>query len=151
VRSLIAFFRARRGPARGFRFRDPIDHSSAGDGGAPAATDQPIGVGDGATRDFALIKSYGEPAVGGVQQRPIRLPDAASLLVAIDGVANGGWTLQPGGVLRFAVPPPTGAAISAGFLFDVAVRFADDQLDVSRATFMAGEIATVPLIEVRGV
>jgi hypothetical protein len=29
------------------------------------------------------------------------------------------------------------------------VRFADDRLEVSRATFLAGEIASVPLIEVR--
>ena len=32
---LIAFFRARRGPAVAFRFRDPFDHSSNGMTGVP--------------------------------------------------------------------------------------------------------------------
>jgi uncharacterized protein (TIGR02217 family) len=45
--------------------------------------------------------------------------------------------------------PAAGAVVTAGFLFDVPVRFADDRLEVSRATFLAGEIASVPLIEVR--
>src|SRR3546814_9260862 len=40
VRALTDFFRARRGAARAFRFRDPFDQSSAVDGGAPGPTDQ---------------------------------------------------------------------------------------------------------------
>ena len=62
---------------------------------------------------------------------------------------SAGWTLTPGGVVSFAVPPPAGAIVRAGFVFDVPVRFADDRLEVSRATYLAGEIASVPLIEVR--
>ncbi len=57
---LIAFFRARRGQARGFRLRDPSDFSSNGMTGVPTPTDQVIGTGDGATARFALVKHYGE-------------------------------------------------------------------------------------------
>jgi hypothetical protein len=57
--ALLAFFRARRGQAHGFRFRDPIDHSSA-PGAAISATDQHLGIGDGHTTRFALVKHYGD-------------------------------------------------------------------------------------------
>ncbi|MEY4270696.1 MAG: hypothetical protein RLZZ58_1912 [Pseudomonadota bacterium] len=152
VRALIDFYRARRGAARGFRFRDPIDQSSAADGGVPAATDQRIGTGDGTARNFALVKVYGAGEAGATvpQQRAIRLPDPAAISVAVGGAVTTSWALLPGGVIRFDVPPAPGAAVTAGFLFDVPVRFARDQLDISRATFLAGEIASVPLIEVRG-
>jgi hypothetical protein len=41
------------------------------------------------------------------------------------------------------------AALREGYLFDVPVRFAEDTLEVSRSTFLAGEAPSVPLIEVR--
>jgi uncharacterized protein (TIGR02217 family) len=47
------------------------------------------------------------------------------------------------------VAPEAGAEVRAGYRFDVPVRFADDRLSLSRATFEAGEIASVPLIEIR--
>ncbi|WP_052072229.1 DUF2460 domain-containing protein [Sphingopyxis sp. MWB1] len=147
VRRLTDFFRARRGAARGFRFRDPFDHSSAADGGAPGAADQPISVGDGVRREFALTKAYG--AGDAVQHRTIRLPVAGSVRASVAGAETGGFTLNAAGALLFDTPPPMGAAVRAGFLFDVPVRFAEDRLEVSRATFLAGEMASVPLVEVR--
>lgn len=147
VRALVDFYRARRGPAVAFRFRDPFDASSAAEGGAPAMTDQIIGTGDGVRTDFPLVKAYGSGT--GAALRRITRPLAASVTVSINGVAASGWTLGPLGVVSFAVPPTHGAVVRAGFLFDVPVRFADDRLEVSRATWLAGEIASVPLIEVR--
>ncbi len=149
VRALIDFFWARRGPATAFRFRDPLDFSSALAGGVPQSDDQSLGVGDGVTRDFALRKRYGDGPEA--VMRAIALPVPGSVVVSVDGVAMAsGWTVEPGGVVRFAAPLPAGASVGAGYLFDVPVRFAEDQLAVSRATFLAGEIASVPLIEVRG-
>src|SRR3546814_14482635 len=81
VRALTDFFRARRGAARAFRFRDPFDQSSAVDGGAPGPTDQRLGFGDGSRRQFALVKLYG--AGEAVQERRIRLPVAGSVRVAV--------------------------------------------------------------------
>lgn len=134
IAALLAFFRARMGPARGFRLRDPFDH---------AGEDEPIGTGDGTTMRFALVKTYGEAA------RRITRPVAGSVRVTLDGLAAAGFTLDPGGWVTFDVPPPQGAAIAASFDFDVAVRFAEDRLSVSRATFLAGEAPSVPLIELR--
>lgn len=149
VGMLIAFFRARRGAARGFRFRDPFDHSSNGMTGAPDPTDQFLGTGDGQATHFALVKRYGEEA--DQQLRAISHPVAGSIRVAVDGIElASGWTFEAGDI-RFDTPPDADTEIRAGYLFDVPVRFAEDRLEVSRATFRAGEAVSVPLIEIRPV
>jgi uncharacterized protein (TIGR02217 family) len=145
--TLIAFFRARRGAARGFRLADPFDFSSNGMSGAPTMLDQRVGTGDGLTASFPLVKNYG--SVDDPQVRRITRPRADSVVVSVGGVAEHGWTLEAGGRIVFADAPPEGAAIRAGFLFDVPVRFAEDRLDVNGAAFAAGEAPSVPLIEVR--
>ena len=143
---LVAFFRARRGPARGFRLTDPFDHSSNGMTGTPTMLDQLLGIGDGLRSEFQLIKAYGpvEP-----QLRPITRPRPDSLVVSVGGAATTAWTLEDKGVLRFLAAPPAGAEVRAGFLFDVPVRFAEDRLDISAVNFAAGEAPSIPLIEVR--
>ncbi|HEX8467075.1 MAG TPA: DUF2460 domain-containing protein [Allosphingosinicella sp.] len=144
LHALIAFFRARRGAAIGFRFEDPFDHSSNGMTGAPGAADQALGTGDGVRTEFVLVKTYGG------QVRRITRPVAGSVRVSVAGTERvSGWTLGPLGTLSFETPPAAGATVKAGFRFDVPVRFAEDRLGVSRATFAAGEIPSVPLIEVR--
>ncbi|MCW0200025.1 DUF2460 domain-containing protein [Sphingopyxis sp.] len=147
VRTLADFFRARRGAARGFRFRDPFDQGSAADGGLPGAADQLLGIGDGSQRQFALVKHYG--AGDAVQERRIRLPVAGSVRVSVDGVETAAFTLTADGEVLLDAAPAVGVMVRAGFLFDVPVRFAEDLLEVSRATFLAGEMASVPLVEVR--
>lgn len=147
VRALTEFFRARRGAARAFRFRDPFDGSSSADGGLPTAGDQMLGVGDGTRRQFALVKRYGS---GDAEQvRNIRLPVEGSVRVSVDGLETAAFMVTGDGDVLLDVAPAAGVAVRAGFLFDVPVRFADDRLEVSRATFLAGEMASVPLVEVR--
>jgi uncharacterized protein (TIGR02217 family) len=143
---LVAFFRARRGPARGFRISDPFDHSSNGMIGVPTMLDQLIGIGDGNRADFQLIKTYGTHEA---QVRPITRPRPDTLLVSVAGVATTAWTLNETGELRFLTAPPQGAEVRAGFVFDVPVRFAEDRLDVSAINFAAGEVPSIPLIELR--
>lgn len=144
IATLIAFFRARRGAARGFRFRDPFDDSSSGMTGDPSANDQPLGEGDGVKTRFQLVKHYGDLI------RPITRPVTGSVMVAIDSMASpAGWTVDAGGGVVFDVAPDIGAAITAGYRFDVPVRFAEDRLTVGRQTFLAGEAVSVPLIEIR--
>ncbi|MFN3423906.1 MAG: DUF2460 domain-containing protein [Novosphingobium meiothermophilum] len=144
---LIAFFRARRGQARGFRLRDPSDFSSNGMTGVPTPTDQLLGIGDGATSRFALVKHYGDAP--DAQRRRITRPRAESLRVSVAGVETGDFTLDPLGMVVLAIAPPGGAEVCAGFLFDVPVRFAEDRLDISGAEFAAGEAPSVPLVELR--
>jgi uncharacterized protein (TIGR02217 family) len=147
LQTLIAFFRARMGPAIGFRFTDPLDHSSNGTAAPPTMNDQILGTGNGVSTVFPLVKHYG--VAPGNQTRRITRPVAGSVVVAINGVATSAWQLAAKGVVQFDIAPPAGAIISAGYLFDVPVRFADDRLDVGRATFAAGDIASVILVEIK--
>ena len=148
MQSLIAFFRARRGAAKAFRFRDPLDFSSNGMGGVPTALDQLIGVGNGAATSFPLVKRYGIGADAEV--RRITRPEVGSVVVAVAGVAQlSGWSLGGGGVVQFTVPPANGAQVTAGFRFDVPVRFAEDSLTIDAVNFAAGEAGSVALVEVR--
>lgn len=145
--TLIAFFRARQGRAFGFRFRDPFDFSSGGMTGVPLPGDQQIGIGDGIATTFLLTKTYGAGEV-----RRITRPEAASVRVAINGAEQGaGWTLGASGSIEFEVPPPAGALVSAGFLFDVPVRFEDDAIEASLQSWRAGEMPSAPIIEIRDV
>lgn len=149
---LIAFFRARRGQARAFRLRDPSDYSSNAMSGTPGPTDQLLGVGDGLTARFPLLKRYGEEQAGGFgpQLRRITRPRAESVRVSIGGVERTtGWSLEPGGTILFTAAPAAGAEVRAGFLFDVPVRFAEDRLEIAGAFAESGEAPSVPLIEVR--
>lgn len=146
--TLIGFFRARRGRAKAFRFRDPTDFSSNGMTGTPGATDQLLGTGDGVRTGFDLVKTYGTGPDAEV--RRIARPDATSVVVSVGGVAIAtGWTLD-GGTVVFATAPAAGAVVRAGYLFDVPVRFAEDVLDVAVGTWRAGDLVSVGLVEVRG-
>jgi uncharacterized protein (TIGR02217 family) len=134
IATLLAFYRARLGPARGFRLRDPFDWQGE---------DERLGVGDGSRMRFALVKHY-----DGVARRITR-PVAGSVRVFVGGVETAAFTLEEGGFVALDVPAATGLWVSASFAFDVAVRFAEDRLSVSRATFLAGAAQSVPLVEVR--
>ncbi|MFS0737171.1 DUF2460 domain-containing protein [Sphingomonas sp. 1P06PA] len=147
IGTLIGFFRARMGAARGFRFRDPFDDSSSGMTGAPGPFDQHLGMGDGARTRFALAKRYG---AGDVPARAITRPVALSVRIAVGGIERlTGWTVEPGGAIEFESPPAAGAAVTAGYRFDVPVRFAEDRLEIARTSWAAGEAVSVPLIEIR--
>ncbi|RIY01295.1 TIGR02217 family protein [Aureimonas flava] len=147
--AVLHFFEARRGRMTGFRFRDPFDFSSAAGGAAPTAFDQPLGTGDGETTTFTLQKQYGQGA--DAYRRPIRKPVPGSVRIGVAGAAQGdGFAVDATtGTVTFATPPAAGTVLTAGFEFDVPVRFDMDHLSVNVAAFEAGDIPTIPLVEVR--
>ena len=148
IATLIGFFRARRGAARGFRFSDPYDDRSGAPGQAPGPIDQRLGVGDGVQASFQLTRYYG--AGEDAQARIITRPVAGTIRVAADGVElTSGWSHAGMGIIAFDDAPADGVLLTAGFRFDVPVRFAEDRLDINRATFAAGEAPSVPLVEIR--
>jgi uncharacterized protein (TIGR02217 family) len=150
---VISFFEERRGRLYGFRWRDRLDHSSAAPDAAVAATDQAIGTGDGTTATFALSKTYG--AAYSPYQRPIAKPVSGSVRVAVAGtevVEGTAFTVDvPTGLVTFLSGhiPASGAAVTAGFLFDVPVRFDTDYLEVDLSAFAAGSIPKIPLVEIK--
>ena len=140
--------RARRGAARGFRLTDPYDDRSCAIGGVPGPMDQRLGIGDGVRAEFPLQRYYGDGE--DAQARRITRPAPGSIRVAVDGVEIAdGWSHAGAGVIAFDVAPADGVVLTAGFRFDVPVRFAEDRIDINRATFAAGEAPSVPLVEIR--
>ena len=150
---VIGFFEERRGRLHGFRWRDASDWKSCSPQGTPSALDQVIGVGDGVKREFQLVKTYG--GTFAPWHRNITKPIADSVVVAVDGVAKIEGTEfevdENSGVVSFAldeVPGPA-AIITAGFVFDVPVRFDTDRLEINLQGFRHGAIPNIPLIEIR--
>ncbi len=143
---VLSFFEERRGRLHGFLWRDGLDFSSGGS--VPSALDQPIGTGNGSRTGFQLTKRYG--ASFDPYFRPITRPVAGSVKVAVAGVELvSGWSVDVAtGVVGFAVPPANGAAVTAGFLFDVPVRFDTDRLDVELSSFDGAEAPSIPLVEI---
>ncbi len=151
VEALIAFFEARAGQLHGFRWKDWSDFKSCPPSGVPGPEDQLIGTGDGVTTVFQLQKTY----VSGLQSyaRPIRKPVAGSVVVAVseDPKVEGlefSVNAETGEV-SFSLPPELGTRVSAGFEFDVPVRFDADTVQTSAASFKAGDVPSVPIVEIR--
>jgi uncharacterized protein (TIGR02217 family) len=143
---VLAFFEERRGRLHGFLWRDGLDFSSGG--AVPDELDQAIGVGNGSRTGFQLTKKYG--AAFDPYFRTITRPVAGSVKVAVDGVELvSGWSVDVAtGLVGFTVPPANGAAVTAGFLFDVPVRFDTDRLDVELTSFDGAEAPVIPLVEI---
>ena len=151
VQEVIAFFEARMGQMHAFRWKDWADYKSGPGGDDVVFSDQSIAIGDGVQTAYPIVKNYrsGEQ----VYRRPITKPVAGTVRVGVeqdeyqDGIQ---YEVDPStGVITFAHPPDLGMEIFAGFEFDVPVRFDTDRVLISVASFQAGQVPDVPVIEVR--
>ena len=151
VEALIAFFEARTGQLHAFRWKDWSDYKSCPPLSTPAPDDQLIGIGDGVTTVFQLQKTY----ISGLQNyvRPIRKPVAGTVVIAVAGdqkVESVEFSINLAtGEITFVLPPDVGTRVTAGFEFDVPVRFDTDTIQTSVASFQAGEVPNVPVVEIR--
>jgi uncharacterized protein (TIGR02217 family) len=150
---VVQFFEERRGRLHGFRYLDPLDHASCPPSASPAPTDQAIGTGAVGRTTFQLVKRYG--SLHAPYLREVKKPVAASVRVAVDGVekvAGGDFSVdETTGVIAFAphAVPAEGASVTAGFLYDVPVRFDTDRLEIDLRSFDAGVIPSIPIVEIR--
>ena len=148
IDALIAFFEARRGQLYAFRWKDWGDYKSSGSNETTTFSDQIIGTGDGATTAFQLTKTYQsgpEPYV-----RDIRKPVPGSVTCGVDGAEEPNFTVDAeNGVVTFSTAPAASVTVTAGFEFDVPVRFDTDAIRSSVASFKSGEVPNVPVVEVR--
>jgi uncharacterized protein (TIGR02217 family) len=147
--TVVAFFEARNGRLHGFRFKDWADSKSCLPSQTPGPTDQPIGTGNGAATLFQLTKRY----TSGAQSwtRAITKPVAGTVTIALNGVPQAsGWSVSTTtGLITFTTAPALGVVITAGFEFDVPVRFDTDALDVTLDLERFGSITSIPLVEIR--
>jgi uncharacterized protein (TIGR02217 family) len=148
---LLAFFEARRGQVHGFRWKDWADFKSCVPSDEVDFRDQVLGRGDGITTEFALTKTY----VSGEERyvRPIAKPVAGSVKIGVadaEQFENVHFTLDTTrGVVSLVQPPGPDDLVTAGFEFDVPVRFDTDRISTSVASFQAGDVPNVPVVEVR--
>jgi uncharacterized protein (TIGR02217 family) len=151
LQAVMGFFEARMGQMHAFRWKDWADFKTSKAKADPVFDDVTIGFGDGVTSVFQLIKPYrsGEQTYG----RPIKKPvvDTVRIGVEQDELEVGvdfevDFTT---GLVTFAHPPDPEMEIYAGFEFDVPVRFDTDRILASVASFDAGQVPDVPVIEVR--
>ena len=152
LEAVIALFNAVRGRAYGFRFKDWADYKSCADAATVSPTDQSIGTGDGSTATFQLTKTYNYG--GETYTRTINKPVSGTVRVAVAGTektltthftvntTTGEITFTAGNI------PTSGQAITAGFEFDVPVRFDSDDLGISLDDWKLGAV-DIPLVEVR--
>jgi uncharacterized protein (TIGR02217 family) len=149
LQTVIAFFEGRRGKLHAFRFKDHVDFKSCAANAIPQRTDQVLGTGTGTQASFQLVKHYGAPLRN--YMRTIQAPVAGTVLVAVNGVAAVNFTVNSNtGLVTFNAGsiPASGATVTAGFEFDVPVRFDTDEITVNLQHFEAGEIPDIPLLEV---
>ena len=151
AKAIKAFALGRRGSLHSFRLKDFSDYTSAENGtGAHTATDQTLGVGDGTNTTFPLVKLY-EPSGPNVYPRPIALPVVGTVLVAQNTTPTTAFTISGDGDIVMDTAPTAGVAVSAGFEFDVPVRFGkgfDDFAQMSADAFQVWSIVDMDCIEV---
>ena len=148
--ALTAFFEARHGRLYGFRFRDFADFKSCAPGAEISPFDQDLGLGDGERVSFVLRKLYGDGEHAA--DRRIAKPVEGTVRISVGSgeLLEDAFEVDPTtGVVTLQSPPSAGVAVTAGFEFDVPVRFDADRVEVTLESFAAGRMGAVPLIEVR--
>ena len=136
---LIAFFRARKGKAYGFRFKDWTDYK---------ATVQLLGTGDGTQTQFQLVRRY--PSGSVTEIRSVSKPVAGTVHLYKDAVEQlSGWSVNLTGLITFTTAPAAGVEITADVEFDVPVRFDTDHMAVTIETFRLRRWQQIPIVELR--
>jgi len=134
--ALIAFFLARQGRLRGFRFSDVNDR---------AAASEPL-VNPGGT-SLQLIKTYRSGGISVV--RTLTKPSATSPFTLYkNGVAMvGGYALDTATGLVTLTAAAPGAAFAWTGMFDTPARFDTDEMDLTHDTFGSRGWSGIPIIE----
>lgn len=144
IKTLITFMLARRGKAFGFRFKDWADYQ---------AHAQVLGVGNGTTRSYQLMKYYTDEA-GYTFERVIKKPVADTVVVYADGViVTTGYNVDYiNGMMHFETPPGTSkkpVQLTCDFEFDVPVRFDTDNMQINIENFNVYNWDAITIVELR--
>lgn len=145
---VIDHFWAMSGRLHGFRYKDWADYKSCAPYSTAAFGDQSLGTGDGSDQTFQLRKTYTRGSASFA--RPITKPVSGTVTIGVNGTqATSGWSVSTTtGIVTFTAAPTTGATITAGFEFDVPVRFETDVLEVALAHEPVWQ-TDVMLVEIR--
>lgn len=146
-RRIVDFFRARRGRARGFLFRDWTDYQAVNEN-LYVTPDFNYATMQLAKRYDTYIRRITRPSA-----QTIQLTMAGEPYPQAGGMVAGqnmpGWNLDPKGIIRFNASLGVFAGnVKATFQFDIPVRFDSDELQVSLLYSEAGSIPSVDVIQV---
>lgn len=149
LHDVIAFWEARLGRLHAFRWKDWTDFKSCPPRNQTSHNDQTLGTGNGTVTQFQLTKRYTSGSI--TYTRNIVKPVAGTVKIGLNGVNQvSGWTVDTTtGVVTFTVAPGAGVTVSAGYEFDVPVRFGTDSISVSYEAFEAGAMQSIEIVEVR--
>lgn len=150
---LLAFFYARMGPARGFRFKDWMDYKH--DMRLTGAARQSLypAVGTGSLLVFQLVKTYADSA--GSQRRVITKPVQDTIKIYVNNVLRTETTHYTidyaTGVVTFTGgnAPPNGQAVQWEGEFDIPVRFEGDDMPVRIDDFRHTNWGGIKVVEIR--
>jgi hypothetical protein len=149
--AVINFFEGRMGRLHGFRWKDWADYRSDAPGTATTSLDVNIGTGTGSLTTFQLVKRYTSGSQTYV--RTITKPVSDTVKIALGGVVQTETTNYnvdyTTGIVTFLTAPTAGLAVTAGFEFDVPVRFDTDFINITVDAFEAGSIPSIDIIEIR--
>ena len=141
IAAVVNFFYAHKGRALPFRFKDWADYK---------ATKQNLGVGDGKTSSFRIVKNY--KAGSNSFTRIITRPVEGSIKIYLDDelqqIELYSVDFKNGSII-FNRPPIDNKVVYADFEFDVLVRFDTDFLECSLDKRGTYGFTTIPLIEVK--
>ena len=151
LRAISRFFRARKGRLHGFLWRDQLDYRSHNRASGTQATDQPMRRLRADGRVWAFYKGLRQ-APTHPKFRRIFKPLAASVRLAHRGqlISPAQYAVHAAeGVIVFAAAHARTEDVTAGFDFDVPVRFDADQLEIQLTSSAAGTCAPLALVELR--
>ena len=139
LNTLMGFYLQQNGPRIPFLFTDPTDG---------AVTGGPLGIGNGSTRAFQLVRQLGSLASAPIPIPPYFEPIQSPITVSavyLNASPVGGWTVEAGGFVVFTSAPGNGVAVSADFTYSWLVRFSDPKLDLRNFMFQLWDAQTVKL------
>ena len=141
LRTIIAFWYARQGRLRGFRFKDHTDFAVTGQVLIAAVA--------GGETSAQLVREY--TSGGRTYKRTITKPVAGTVQLFLGGQPIGSSVNTATGVATFSALPggSPSLALSASFQFDVPVRFDTDSLAIRQVTHARDAIVSLPIVEIR--
>lgn len=146
LEDLVSFFEVHKGKLIGFQYKDWTDYKSCSVRDGVLPTDQVIGTGNGTQRIFQLTKTYKAGSLS--YTRDIVLPIKGTVFLAVNGVQVGG-ALLPNGLVLLKDIPANNAVITAGYHFDVPVRFDNDELDIMSENPSIGSAQRISIVELK--
>lgn len=136
MQTLLGFYNARQGSFDTFLFTDPDDNSITG---------QQIGIGDGSTKTFQLVR-----AIGGFNDI-IQAPNVVSAVYLTGVLQSGGsWSVDATtGLLTFTAAPALNKIITVDFSWYWRCRFMDDQYDFDKFMSQLWSVGQIQFITVK--